>query len=113
MRFEYDEGKNRQNLAKHGIDFDTAAIVFDDPWALTLRDEAHEDEERFITLGEIAPGVVLFVVHTCFAAADGEEVIRLVSARAATSTEQRRYEETHQRTEAPDRHGRSKDRRRH
>ena len=84
MRLEYDERKNRQNLAKHGVDFETAEIVFDDPYALTQRDEIHDQEGRFITLGEIAPGVVLFVVHTAFAARDGEEVIRLISARAAT-----------------------------
>ncbi len=85
MRFEYDAQKSRQNLAKHGIDFDTATIAFEDPWALTQRDEAHEaEEERLITLGEIAPGVVLFVVHTSFAAENGEEVIRPISARAAT-----------------------------
>lgn len=40
-------------------------FVFDDPFALTLRDELHdEQEEHFITLGQIVPGVVLFVVHT-------------------------------------------------
>ena len=113
MRFEYDEKKNRQNLAKHGIDFETAEIVFDDPYALSVPDPVHDEEERTITLGEIAPGVVVFVVHTSFAAKDGEEVIRLISARAATSRERKSYEEAHKRAEAPDRQHRRKKRRRH
>lgn len=112
MRFEYDARKSQRNLVKHGIDFDTASIAFDDPYALTQRDQAFEGEEdRLITLGEIAPGVVLFVAHTSFAAGDGEEVIRLISARAATSRERRSYEETHKRAEASDRRGRRKERR--
>ena len=65
MRFEYDERKNRQNLLKHGVDFRTAEIVFDDPYALTRRDDVHDEEERYITLGEIAAGVVLFVGPRC------------------------------------------------
>jgi hypothetical protein len=113
MRFEYDEKKNRQNLAKHGIDFETAEIVFDDPYALSVTDPVHDEEERTIALGEIAPGVVVFVVHTSFAAKDGEEVIRFISARAATSRERKSYEEAHKRAEAPDRHHRGKKGRRH
>lgn len=108
MRFESDERKNRQNLAKHGVDFETARIVFEDPYALSRRDEVHDKEERYVTLGEIAPGVVLFVVHTAFAAADGEEVIRLISARAATGREKKAYEETHKRTKAANRRSRQK-----
>lgn len=55
MRFEYDERKNQLNLRKHRVDFETAEIVFEDPCALTQRDELHGEEERFITLGEVAP----------------------------------------------------------
>src|ERR1700688_650309 len=89
MRFEWDERKDKQNLAKHDVDFQTAELVFDDPYAVTIRDLAHEGEEdRYITLGEIGPGAVLFVVHTWFAD-KGEEVIRLISARAATVKERR------------------------
>ena len=53
MRFECDERKSKQNLAKHDVDFQTAELVFDDPYAVTIRDLAHDDEEdRYITLGE-------------------------------------------------------------
>jgi len=53
MRFEWDEHKNRQNLRKHDVRFETAVLVFDDPYAITKRDQAFEDEERWITVGVI------------------------------------------------------------
>ena len=80
MRFEWDEEKNRENLRKHDVRFETAQLVFDDPYAVSLPDIQHyEQEERFITLGAIAPGSVLFVVHTWFERS-GEEVTRIISA---------------------------------
>lgn len=63
MRFEWDEEKNRQNLRKHDVRFETAALVFDDPYAISHRDLAVEDEERWITVEAIGPGSILFVVH--------------------------------------------------
>ena len=47
MRFEWDEQKNRQNLHKHDVRFETAVLVFDDPYAITQRDVTFEDEERW------------------------------------------------------------------
>jgi uncharacterized DUF497 family protein len=82
MRFEWDDGKNRRNLVKHDVRFETAVLVFDDPYALTQRDESSDDEDRWITIGAIGLGAVLLVVHTCFER-DGEEIIRIISARAA------------------------------
>src|SRR5439155_23053611 len=55
MRFEWDEQKNRQNLRKHDVRFETAVLVFDDPYAPTQRDFTSEDEERWITVGAIGP----------------------------------------------------------
>jgi len=50
-----------------------------------MRDVIHDEhEERYITLGEIGPNAILFVIHTWFADEKGEEVIRLISARVAT-----------------------------
>src|SRR2546421_4698755 len=66
MRFEWDEAKNGRNLLKHDVGFETAVLVFDDPYALTQPAESSEDEQRWITLGEISPGAVLVVVHTWF-----------------------------------------------
>jgi len=113
MPFEWDDEKNHENLAKHGIDFSTAELAFDDPFALTQRDVLHdEDEERYITLGAIGVGAIVFVVHTSVGR-EGEDVIRLISARSATGREKQAYEEAHKRTETSDRKGRSQERRGH
>jgi len=70
--------------------FDTASLAFADPFALTMRDELHSDQEgRFIMLAAIATGVILFVVFTVRA----QDIIRLISARAATRRERAIYEE--------------------
>ncbi len=84
MRFEWDERKNRQNRRKHDVGFETAILVFDDPYAITQRDCFWEEEERWITVGAIGPGSVLLVVHTFYEQHD-EEIIRIISARAAES----------------------------
>ncbi len=111
MPFEWNDEKNRQNIAKHGIDFDTAELVFADPFALTQPDVLHdEDEERYITLGAIEVGAIVFVVHTDFDR-DGEDVIRLISARSATGREKQAYEEAHKGTETSNRKDRDKKRR--
>ena len=94
MRFEWDEQKNRQNLHKHDVRFETAVLVFDDPYAITQRDYSSDDQERWIPVGAIRPGSILLVVHT-FYDEHNEEVIRIVSARAAESHERRACEETH------------------
>jgi uncharacterized DUF497 family protein len=99
MRFEWDEHKNRQNLRKHDIGFETAVLVFDDPYALTQRDSAFDDEERWITVGAVGRGSILPVVHTFYEKED-QEVIRIISARATESHERRAYEEAHKGAEA-------------
>jgi len=112
MRFEWDEEKNRQNFKKHDIRFETAALVFEDPYAITQRDSFGGEEERWITLGAIAPSTVLFVVHTWFET-EGQFTVRIISARAATPRERRTYEETHQGTKTRHRRDRGKKRRRY
>ncbi len=90
MRFEWDEAKNRQNLAKHGISFETAQLVFEDPHQLSFQDRIVEGEARWQTFGVIDDFIVM-VAHTWWEE-EGEEVIRLISARSATSHEERIYE---------------------
>jgi|SRR5579862_2253685 len=103
MRFEWDEQKNRVNLRKHGVRFETATLVFDDPFALSLRDLASDDEERWFTIGAFGQGAILLVVHT-FYEEKGEEIIRILSARAAEAHERKAYEEVHKgaKTRHPD-----------
>ena len=90
MRFEWDEAKNRQNLAKHGINLETAALVFEDPYVLSDPDRVVDDEERWQTIGTI--GVLIVLVAHLWWDEDGEEVIRLISARKASSAERKAYE---------------------
>jgi uncharacterized DUF497 family protein len=66
MRFEWDENKNRLNLRKHDVRFETAVLVFDDPYAITQRDRTFDGEERWIMVGAIGPGSILLVVHTFY-----------------------------------------------
>ena len=112
MRFIWDENKNRQNLRKHDVRFETAVLVFDDSCAITQRDVTFEDEERWITVGGLGPGSILLVVHTFYEELD-EEVIRVISARAAESHERRAYEEAHKGAEARHSSYRRKKRQRH
>lgn len=99
MRFEWDEHKNRQTFERHDVRFETAVLVFDDPYAMTQRDVTFEAEERWITVRAIEPGSILLVVHTFYEENAGE-VIRLISARAAGSLERRAYEAAHKGAEA-------------
>ncbi|MBI4604084.1 MAG: BrnT family toxin [Planctomycetes bacterium] len=87
MDFEWDPRKAASNLRKHGIDFADAATVLYDDFALTVPDE-HPEEERFATIGMDALGRLLVVVYTW----RGERA-RLISARKATASERRQYEE--------------------
>ena len=90
MRFEWDEVKNRRNLEKHKISFETARLVFDDPRSRSIQDRLVDDEERWQTVGMIQ-GLIVLVAHTYRAEGD-EEVIRIISARKATPAERRVYE---------------------
>lgn len=85
LSFEWDENKNIANKAKHGIDFETAALVFSDRRRVEFIDTIHStDEERYITIGMAYK--VLFVVYT-----ERQDVIRMISARLATAKERRLY----------------------
>ena len=87
MRIEWDEGKRRANLRKHGIDFADAVEVFHDLIALTREDRRHEDD-RFMTLGVDFVGRLLVVIYTY----PDPETIRVISARKAGPNERKQYE---------------------
>jgi uncharacterized DUF497 family protein len=94
MRFEWDETKNRRNRRKHGVSFETAELVFEDPRAVSILDQIVDTEERWQTLGRLAD-VVLLVAHT-YREQNHEEVIRIFPARKATPREPRIYENPHE-----------------
>lgn len=52
MQFEWNASKGKENLRKHGVTFEEARGVFEDPDGILLDDPDHSDEEeRFILLG--------------------------------------------------------------
>lgn len=93
MRFDWDPNKSRANRRKHGVGFETARMVFGDPNHLSVQDRFEEAEERWQTLG-LAGGITILIVAHTVAEEDGEEVIRIISARKATPRERRRYNES-------------------
>ena len=85
--------KNRINQRKHRLSFELARKVFDDPLHLTKFDRFVDGEERWHTLGTALGIVLILVVHT-YRSKNGEEIIRIISARKATSHERRQYEQS-------------------
>jgi uncharacterized DUF497 family protein len=57
MHISWDEEKNESNKAKHGVSFETATLVFDDPLHLSRQDRVEDGEERWQTLGNAGGGV--------------------------------------------------------
>jgi hypothetical protein len=87
--YEWNSGKAKINLKKHGVSFEEATTVFLDPFALTFTDPDHSDEEaREITIGSAVGQQVVFVSHC----ARGD-CTRIISARKATRNERKQYEE--------------------
>ena len=94
MQFEWDELKSKQNLVKHGVSFDEAMEVFEDPLHIARLDYRYSYfEERWVTLGAIKKAHIL-VVANLFFSDGGEEVIRIISARMANNKERGQYERT-------------------
>ena len=92
MNFEWDPDKDAWNYVKHGIRFETAAMVFDDPYHVSQLDRVVDGEERWRTMGLIGGLVVVIVAHT-YREQNGEETVRIISARKATKRERKHYEE--------------------
>ena len=91
LRFEWDERKAMVNRRKHGVSFAEARTVFFDDNALLRPDDEHSaDEDRFVLLGLCARLRTLVVCH-CYR--QGDEVIRLISARRANAFERQQYED--------------------
>lgn len=83
--FEYDSNKSQSNLEKHGISFDSAQALWDDPDLLEI--PAHTaDEPRFVVIGRIEgkhwSGIITY----------RKERIRIISVRRSRPEEVRLYE---------------------
>jgi uncharacterized DUF497 family protein len=92
MEFEWDEEKNRANIAKHGIAFEDAIEVFEDPSQRTDVARMVGGEIRLQTLGRASGYAVLLVVHTLRFIEDEVPSVRVISARPASRKERQRYE---------------------
>lgn len=91
--YEWDPGKGRTNLAKHGVSFEDAATVFDDPSERTIGEIADSHgEDRFLTIGRARSGLLIAVAFSY----RGDR-IRVISARPATQRERKRYDQDHRR----------------
>ncbi len=89
MAFEWDSNKAATNLVKHGISFDEAKTVFNDPLYVDFYDPNHSDDEhRYIMIGMSAQNRLLLVAYT-----ERGDVIRLIGAREATRAERKAYEQ--------------------
>ena len=85
--YECDEEKRRSNLAKHGVDFQDAVRVFQDPARIERLDDRFEyGEERLQIIGRVQDQVP-FVACT-----EGPDTCRIISARKATRREQEAYD---------------------
>lgn len=89
MKFEWDENKAKSNVVKHGITFLEAVTIFADPYLLFTEDSQHsQQEEREWAIRETENGSLIVVVFTI-----RDEKIRIISARKASKTERKQYEQ--------------------
>lgn len=88
MDYQWDPEKADFNHRKHGIDFADAVGVFEDEWALTVKQEIVNNEQRYATVGTDFTGRIITVVYTY-----RDDDIRLISARPATKAERNVYEQ--------------------
>lgn len=90
MRYEWDDKKNRINFRKHGIWFEEAKTVWADQRSTEYFDPEHSiDENRYIRIGFSNRSRILLVV---FCERLECTVVRIISARQATSKEVKHYE---------------------
>ncbi len=78
MKFVWDEEKNRQNIAKHGVSFEQAKRIFDGFTVDRIDDRFIYDEIRVFSLGMVGYATILAMIHT-----DRQGIIRIISARRA------------------------------
>ena len=87
MQFEWNEHKAVSNLSKHGVSFEEAKTVFDDPLYVDFYDPKHsENENRYLIIGKSNRERLLIVSY-----AERENSIRLISARELTRIERETY----------------------
>ena len=92
LLFEWNEEKAKRNEAKHGVSFEEAKTIFNDPFAMTVPDSDHSEKEvRWLDIGLSAAGRLLVVWYN-----ESSERIRIIGSRKASKSEERAY--AHERT---------------
>ena len=86
--FRWDESKAAENQRKHGVSFEEAVTVFDDP-LFVLQDASRRQEQRDAVIGFSSASRLLTVVHIEF---EGE-FIRIISAWRASAAEEAFYDQ--------------------
>jgi uncharacterized protein len=90
--FTWDTGKATRNLERHGVSFEEPATVFADPLALEWEDLEHSHHEaRFKRLGLSSQGRILILVYSNRRLKNGEETLRIITARRASPKEREAY----------------------
>ncbi len=87
IAFEWDSNKAEINLRKHGVSFETASEVFEDPFLQVIDEQIIDNELREVVIGITSTWRLLYVVYVM-----REEVIRLISVRPVTNAERKSYE---------------------
>ena len=89
MEFEWDRNKATVNLSRHGVSFDEAKTVFQDPFYVIFDDPDHSfQEDQYIVIGQSTQNRLLFISYI-----EREDTVRLIGARKATPSERELYEE--------------------
>jgi len=91
--FSWIESKNHANRKKHGISFEAASLVFDDPLHISRLERIEDGEQRWQTIGMAGGVLLLLVAHTWEETLTHETHIRIISARRASKLERKIYEE--------------------
>ena len=89
--FSWDEVKSESNKRKHGVSFEVAKLVFDDPWHASRQDRIEHVEQRWQTIGMVGGVALMLVAHTWHEAEGSTEHIRIISARRASKLERKIY----------------------
>ena len=95
IEFEWDKAKNLSNRRKHGVSFEEASQVFDDPLYTSVPERVEDGDQRWQTFGRVDK-VLLMTAHTLreeCAEDEPIEIIRIITARKATARERRKYED--------------------
>ncbi len=90
MKCDWDSSKYERNLQRHGLAFELAEKVFDDPFAITTEDYINErGEQRYQTIA-VYEGAIFLIAHT-YRLVNGEERPRIISFRKAATYEEQKY----------------------